>query len=90
MAAVQSVAQAVGVGFEGCQTDLALIHYFDMLFDIEDRRLQTVRLAAGERKRPTAFVLPNLDAEGLAVLLSFLDQLLRHIMVVNVDGFVWH
>jgi hypothetical protein len=62
LAAVQSIAQAVGVGFEGCQTDLALIHYFDMFFDIEDRRLQTVRFATGERQRPTAFVLGNFDA----------------------------
>ncbi len=88
--AVQSIAQAVGVGFQSRQPDLALVHDLDMFLDVEDRRLQAMRLAASERQRPTAFVVGNLHAQRFSMLLGFLDQLLRHVMMMNVDRCVWH
>jgi len=48
LAAAKAVAKAVGVGFQRGDLDPALIHDFYVPCDIEDRRLQSMRLAAVE------------------------------------------
>jgi hypothetical protein len=47
--AAEPIAEAVCIGFKRRNLDTALIHGFDMSPDVEDRRLQSMRLAAGER-----------------------------------------
>ena len=47
--AAEPIAEPVCIGFKRRNLDMALIHGFDMPPDVENRRLQSMRLAAGER-----------------------------------------
>src|SRR6185369_15300531 len=63
MRAAEPVAETVGIRFQSSHLNLALIHDFEMSLDIENRRLQSMRLAAGEGKRVTASHFRYRDAE---------------------------
>jgi hypothetical protein len=66
------------------------MHYFNPAFDVHQCGLQSMWFAAGKRKGVATRVFSYVDAQRFAVTSSFLDQLFRYVVMMNIDSLVVH